>query len=273
MGEDINKIQVVYDGVDLSKIFGQLNTKIPVDTKIMWNKRNIGIFGCLVDWKGQGVFLKAAKILIHERGILDCSFFIIGDVPNDNNNFKYDLIDLANKLGIAQHVQFLGYRNDVLALMNKMDVVIHASVEPEPFGMVIIEAMAVGKPVIATNMGGPLEIIEDGIKGIPISVQVKKRGKPKKPKQLNFLERFIKHKSSVLQFMYDFNVPFDNNLAERDIRMVKVKQKVSGTFRSQDGAKYFARIRSYISTIKKNERNVLEEIRNALLGKPFLLTT
>jgi len=168
MGEDINKIQVVYDGVDLSKIFGQLNTKIPVDTKIMWNKRNIGIFGCLVDWKGQGVFLKAAKILIHERGILDCSFFIIGDVPNDNNNFKYDLIDLANKLGIAQHVQFLGYRNDVLALMNKMDVVIHASVEPEPFGMVIIEAMAVGKPVIATNMGGPLEIIEDGINGVLI---------------------------------------------------------------------------------------------------------
>ncbi len=116
-------------------------------------------------------------------------------------------------------------------------------------------------------------IIEAGIKGIPIPAQVKKRGKPKKPKQLNFLERFVKRKASVLDFMYDFNIPFDNNLAERDIRMIKVKQKVSGTFRSLEGANSFARIRSYISTVKKNKRNVMREIRNALLGKPFLITT
>ena len=168
MGADINKIKVVYDGVDISKISGQLNTQKPVDTKIIWNKRNIGIFGCLVSWKGQDVFLRAVKILIHERGILDCSFFIIGDVPNNNNNLKHELMDLANKLEIAQHVHFLGYRNDVIALMNKMDVVIHASIEPEPFGMVIIEAMAIGKPVIATNIGGPLEIIENEINGVLI---------------------------------------------------------------------------------------------------------
>jgi transposase len=117
-------------------------------------------------------------------------------------------------------------------------------------------------------------IIEDGIKSIPIpKIQEKKRGKPKKPKQLNFLERFAKHKESVLDFVCDFNVPFDNNLAERDIRMIKVKQKVSGTFRSLNGAKYFARTRSYISTLKKNKKNVFEEIRNALSGKPFYYST
>jgi transposase len=117
------------------------------------------------------------------------------------------------------------------------------------------------------------EIVETGIKKIPIpKLTVKKRGKPKKPKQLNFLERFVKHKSSVLGFLYDFDVPFDNNLAERDIRMVKVKQKVSGTFRSFNGAKYFARIRSYISTVKKNQKNVFEEIRNAFLGTPYCFT-
>lgn len=118
------------------------------------------------------------------------------------------------------------------------------------------------------------EIIETGIKSIPIQkAAVKKRGKKKKPKQLNFLERFVKHKASVLGFIYDFDVPFDNNLAERDIRMVKVKQKVSGTFRSLDGAKYFARIRSYISTVRKNKRNVFDEIRLAFLGSPFCYST
>ena len=117
-------------------------------------------------------------------------------------------------------------------------------------------------------------IIDQGIKDIPFpKIQLKKRGKPKKPKQLNFLERFAKHKDSVLAFVCDFNIPFDNNLAERDIRMIKVKQKVSGTFRSLNGAKYFARIRSYISTLKKNKKNVFEEIRNAINGKPYYYTT
>jgi transposase len=113
-------------------------------------------------------------------------------------------------------------------------------------------------------------IIDNGIAGIIIPEnKIKKRGKPKKPKQLNFLERFAKHKNSVLAFVRDFNIPFDNNLAERDIRMVKVKQKVSGTFRSLNGANYFARIRAYISTVKKNNKNVFEEIRNALMGKSY----
>ena len=106
-----------------------------------------------------------------------------------------------------------------------------------------------------------------------MQIKTNKRGKCKKPKQLNLLERFEKNTASVLAFMLDFNVPFDNNLAERDIRMIKVKQKVSGTFRSIKGAKYFARIRAYISTVKKNDRNVFIEIRNALLANPFFSPT
>jgi transposase len=98
----------------------------------------------------------------------------------------------------------------------------------------------------------------------------KKRGRPKKSKAQNLLERLDEHRKEVLAFMYDFKVPFDNNLVERDLRMAKVQQKISGTFRSQGGSRAFCRIRSYISTVRKNAVNVIDAIGNAFQGYPFL---
>jgi transposase len=114
------------------------------------------------------------------------------------------------------------------------------------------------------------EIIAEGKKHNPLPERPPgQRGKLKKSKQRNMLERLDTHKESTLAFMHDCNVPFDNNLAERDIRMMKVKQKVSGTFRTKIGAQRFARIRGYLSTVKKHRGNVLKAIQQALEGKPF----
>jgi len=99
---------------------------------------------------------------------------------------------------------------------------------------------------------------------------IKKRGKKKKTKAQNLLERLDKYRREALSFMYDFGVPFDNNLAERDLRMMKVQQKISGNFRSWEGAAAFCRIRGYISTVKKNSRSVIEAIQRAFEGNPFL---
>jgi transposase-like protein len=79
-----------------------------------------------------------------------------------------------------------------------------------------------------------------------------------------------KHKELFLKFIKEKNIPFDNNLAERDLRMIKVKLKISGLFKSSKHAQYFARIRGYISTVKKNNENVLECLVLAFQNNPFI---
>jgi len=179
--------------------------------------------------------------LCNSHNIRDLIF--VHDV--DKQNWAQDLIDqLIDIKTIVDYRKPIDFKLD-LAEINEFE---------KRYDHVIKMAKLENLPQIASNL----------------KAQIKKRGRKKQTKTQNLLERLQKYRREVLAFMYDFEVPFDNNLAERDIRMMKVQQKISGNFRSWEGAKIFCRIRGYISTAKKNSISVIDAIQGVFKGKPFI---
>ena len=113
------------------------------------------------------------------------------------------------------------------------------------------------------------KLTKEALKTYPPPKESKKRGRPKQEKGKNLLDRLIRYQEETLRFIYDFKVPFTNNLAERDLRMIKVKQKISGTFASFNGAEFFCRIKSFIATLKKNSLSVLAGLQNCYAFQPM----
>jgi glycosyltransferase involved in cell wall biosynthesis len=125
---------------------------------------NIGLFGQIVPWKGQHVFLEAAAEVV--RRVPGVRFYVVGTLADPGQQPYLDrLTAVAGGAPLEASVTFAGFQAAVDRWLAAMDVVVHASIEPEAFGLVIAEAMALGKAVVATDVGGPAEIIDDGVTG------------------------------------------------------------------------------------------------------------
>lgn len=151
-----NKIRVVYNAIDDV----EEKTEIKKD-----NDRNIiiGMAGRINRWKGQKLFVDAAEIVL--RKYPDTVFYIAGDSYKGEEIIKEDLKNYISQKKIDGSIKMLGQVDDMNAFYDKIDIFVLPSIKPEPFGLVVIEAMRAGIPVIATNHGGPVEIIDDGKDG------------------------------------------------------------------------------------------------------------
>jgi transposase len=139
----------------------------------------------------------------------------------------------------------------------------------------VAEAQAAGQTALPPKQRAGYEaaysrFLNEGLLANPPSPPTGKRGRPKQTPAKNLLDRLGTHREAILAFLHDFRVPFDNNQAERDLRMLKVKHKVSGCFRSPDGADYFCRIRGYISTLRKQGYSILDGLTSVFAGQPYM---
>ncbi|MDI6839416.1 MAG: glycosyltransferase family 4 protein [bacterium] len=168
----VDKIRQIYNAVD-TEVF-----KSGLDIEYLYNEFNIektkkvvGIFSRLDPWKGHRLFIDTARIVKGSlnKGIplvynlhKDVIFLVVGE---GEESYKKQLFEYTEIHELKEDMIFTGFRKDIPELMNLCNVIVNTSIEPEAFGRTIIEAMACAKPVIATNMGGPKEIIEDKVDG------------------------------------------------------------------------------------------------------------
>jgi glycosyltransferase involved in cell wall biosynthesis len=124
----------------------------------------VGMVGNIKHWKGQEVLIRALAILRNRFPGLAC--LLIGDTAKESADYGHHIRELVKQLGLADHVIITGYRKDVADHVNAVQILVHASILPEPFGRVLLEGMALRKPLVASAGGGVPEIVVDGVTGL-----------------------------------------------------------------------------------------------------------
>jgi hypothetical protein len=166
------------------------------------------------------------------------------------------------ELDAAGAVDGQGWANDMAGLLSDT-------------WLTVLEAKAAEKNALSSDQLAELRtnydaVIAAGHVANPPVAPSGRRGRTKRTKPHNLLLRLDNYADDVLRFATDFTVPFDNNLSERDVRMVKIAQKISGGFRSNEGAEAFLAFRSYLSTAAKQGVNRLEALRQLFNGEPWM---
>ncbi len=158
-----DKVRVVHNGIDSAPFDAvteaearTLRARVAPGAAFV-----LAVFGRLSPWKGQHVAITALAALP-----ADCHLLVVGAPLFGEDAYAEELRALAAVLGVTARVHFLGFRDDIAALMKAADVVVHASTLPEPFGRVLVEGMLAGRPVIATAAGGVREIITSEVTGV-----------------------------------------------------------------------------------------------------------
>lgn len=155
------KVLIRYHGIDLDEFSPNTDTRA-LREKLGSSAGLVSMVTRLASWKGIEVFIRAASYI---KG--DIKFIIFGEPILGKENYRIKLEKLIERLGLKDKISIITgeYRN-IPRMISASDIIVHASLRPEPFGLIIIEAMAAGKPIIASKIGGPLEIINDGVDGI-----------------------------------------------------------------------------------------------------------
>ncbi|MGC4043918.1 MAG: glycosyltransferase family 4 protein [Armatimonas sp.] len=159
-GIDLRR-SVIHDGLAAHE-FDEADAIL--ERKPWGNPVRIGIVGRLAEWKGQHIFLEAARQVLAAGG--KAEFLIAGSAMFGEADYEARLKKIVSDAGIEEYVNFMGFVSDVPALLSSLDVLVHASTTPEPFGQVVIEGMAEGLPVVGTDGGGVREIIVHGENGM-----------------------------------------------------------------------------------------------------------
>jgi glycosyltransferase involved in cell wall biosynthesis len=161
------EVVTVYPGASVADAKAAAGSGRAVREALGWQDAFVvGIVGRLQPWKGQRTFLEAAARIAAERA--DARFAVVGGaILGWEGDYPDELRRLAAELGIAERVHFAGHQDDVFPWYDSFDVAVHASTA-EPFGRVLVEAMALGKPLVAATDGGALEIVEDGRSGLVV---------------------------------------------------------------------------------------------------------
>src|SRR5690606_21142088 len=123
----------------------------------------VGLFGRIIPWKGQKEFVQAMIAAMHSDPRL--IGVLVGDGSDGGRAYHDEVKEMIVVSGLEHRFRLTGYVEDVEPLYAAMDVIVHASIKPEPCGMVVMEGMAAGRPVVAADAGGPRELVREGIDG------------------------------------------------------------------------------------------------------------